>query len=99
MEALYVRQTAVAHADQVSHLQPGEAANAALPPGMNPFTPGGPASGALEALNGEITRQAAMVALIDVFWLMFILTLAVAPLLLLMRKPKAQTSAGEVVVE
>ncbi len=106
MEALYVRQTAVAHADMASHLGPGNPANTNLPPGMNPFLPGGPGSGAgsgggsaLDVLNGEITRQAAMVALIDVFWLMFILTLAVAPLLLIMRKPKAQATAGEVVVE
>jgi DHA2 family multidrug resistance protein len=42
----------------------------------------------LMALNGEITRQAAMVAYIDDFWLMMIVTLAAVPLLALMRNPR-----------
>jgi MFS transporter, DHA2 family, multidrug resistance protein len=42
----------------------------------------------LMALNGEITRQAAMVAYIDDFWLMMIVTLAAVPLLVLMRNPR-----------
>jgi MFS transporter, DHA2 family, multidrug resistance protein len=37
------------------------------------------------ALNAEVTRQAAMVAYIDDFWLLMIVTLASIPLLLLLR--------------
>jgi len=44
--------------------------------------------GGLLALNGEITRQAAMVAYVDAFKMMFIVTLACMPMLLLMRGPK-----------
>jgi DHA2 family multidrug resistance protein len=40
-------------------------------------------------LNGEITRQAAMVAFIDDFKLMMWITLGAVPLLLLLRKPQA----------
>jgi DHA2 family multidrug resistance protein len=37
------------------------------------------------ALNAEVTRQAAMVAYIDDFWLLMVITLASIPLLLLLR--------------
>ena len=39
------------------------------------------------AMNAEVTRQASMIAYLDNFWLMLILTLAVIPLLLLIRPP------------
>jgi DHA2 family multidrug resistance protein len=42
----------------------------------------------LEALNAEITRQANMVAYVDDFRLMFFITLACMPMLLLMRPPR-----------
>jgi len=41
---------------------------------------------AMVLLNAEVTRQAAMVAYIDDFWLMMWITLAAAPLAFLMRK-------------
>jgi MFS transporter, DHA2 family, multidrug resistance protein len=48
----------------------------------------------LAALNAEITRQAAMIAYIDDFKLMMIVTLAAIPLLLLVRKPARQPAAA-----
>ncbi|MES1993097.1 MAG: DHA2 family efflux MFS transporter permease subunit [Pseudomonadota bacterium] len=42
----------------------------------------------LATLNGEITRQAAMIAYVDDFWMMTILTVLVIPLLLLISPPK-----------
>jgi DHA2 family multidrug resistance protein len=36
-------------------------------------------------LNAEITRQAAMVSYIDAFWALFVVTLAMAPMIILMR--------------
>jgi DHA2 family multidrug resistance protein len=94
MEAFNTRQTAVAHADMAAHVQPSNPVFAAgIPPALNPATNGG-----LEALNGEITRQASMVGLIDVFHLMLLLIFALIPLLLLMRSAKSAPST-EVVVE
>jgi DHA2 family multidrug resistance protein len=43
----------------------------------------------LAAINGEVSRQAAMIAYVDVFKLMLILTLACLPLLLFLRKGAA----------
>jgi len=95
MEAFYTRQTAVAHADMAAQVQPGNPVGP-LPPGG----PGGPGGGWLDALNGEITRQASMVGLIDVFKLLLVLTFAIAPLLLIMRKPKAAAaSPAEIAVD
>lgn len=53
----------------------------------------------LEGLNGEITRQATMVAYIDDFKLMLIVTLACIPMLLLLRQPKRKAPAGATHVE
>jgi DHA2 family multidrug resistance protein len=89
MQALDTRQTSVAHADMAAQVQPGNPVFAA---GVGPVD--------LATLNGEITRQAAMVGLIDVFKLMLLLTIAIAPLLLIMRKPKAiAASSAEVAVD
>jgi DHA2 family multidrug resistance protein len=98
MEALDTRQAAVAHADMAGALSPGNPAQSALlPPVGGGAGPG--ASPALDLLNGEITRQASMVALVDVFRLMLLMTICIAPLLLIMRKPRSGPASGEVVVE
>jgi len=76
MEALFVRQSAVAHGDMAAAVQPG-----------NPVQ-GGMGAG-LEGLNGEITRQAAMVGYVDVFRLMFFGSLMIIPLVLFLRPPKS----------
>jgi DHA2 family multidrug resistance protein len=47
----------------------------------------------LTALNAEVTRQATMVAYVDDFRLMFVITIACMPMLLFMRKPKRATGA------
>ncbi|MGH6970656.1 MAG: MDR family MFS transporter, partial [Caulobacteraceae bacterium] len=97
MQAFDTRQTAVAHADMAAHVQPGSPVfNAAMPPAVNPMVGGNPA---LEALNGIITSQASMVALIDVFKLMLIATICLMPLLIFMRQPKTAPARGEVVVD
>jgi DHA2 family multidrug resistance protein len=92
MEALDTQQSAVSHADMAGAISPGNPAQSALVQQMG--------SGAgLEALNGQITAQATMVALVDVFRLMLLMTICVAPLLLIMRKPKTAPPPGEVIVE
>jgi DHA2 family multidrug resistance protein len=47
----------------------------------------------LAALNGLITRQAAMLAYLNDFWLMMLVCLVTLPLLLLLRKPTQKTQA------
>jgi DHA2 family multidrug resistance protein len=43
---------------------------------------------ATAGMHGEVARQALMVAYTDAFWLMFLLSVAVLPVILLMRVPK-----------
>lgn len=47
------------------------------------------------ALNGEITRQASMIAYLDNFQLMMVLTVLTMPLLLLIRQPKKTAQTQE----
>jgi DHA2 family multidrug resistance protein len=94
MQALWVINTSVVHSSLVAHLQPSDPVVAAgLPPAFNMATAAG-----LQALNGEVTRQAAMVGYVDDFRLMMLTTLAVMPLLLVMRKPKLATEAPHAMV-
>jgi DHA2 family multidrug resistance protein len=53
-------------------------------------------------LDREILRQATMVAYVDSYWLLFVMTLGMIPLILLMRSPpqiagadRSPASAGE----
>ena len=82
VQTLLVRNTQTMHATLTEHVttaNPGLLQNVATPE-------------AAAALNNEITRQASMIAYVDDFWLMMILTLCVLPLLLLV-KPPAKTAA------
>ena len=85
VQTLYVRNTQIAHASLAEKISIANPAlhDGAIGAAYNLATPGG-----LAALNGEINRQASMIAYLDDFWLMLILTLAVIPLLLLIRPPK-----------
>jgi DHA2 family multidrug resistance protein len=85
MQTLFTSNSQIVHAQLVEKLTPD---NPILRmPGV-PFDLAAP--GGLAALEGEVGRQAAMVAYIDVFHLMFITTLVVAPLVFLLRKPNDQ---------
>jgi DHA2 family multidrug resistance protein len=87
VEALQTNNVEVVHSGLVGHFAPGSQTLSMLPPALNPSTTAGAA-----ALNAEITRQSAMVAYIDDFKLMVIITVCAAPLLLLMKAPKAQAA-------
>ncbi len=52
----------------------------------------------LELLNLDLTRQAAMIAYINVFWLLGLLSLAVIPLVFILRGQKRETGGEPVVV-
>ena len=85
VQTLLVRNTQIVHAslvEQVNNASPGF-----LDPAIAAFYNLGTSVG-MTSLNLEITRQAAMIAYLDDFWLMLMLTLTVIPMLLLIRPPK-----------
>jgi DHA2 family multidrug resistance protein len=89
MNALIVANTQTMHSSLAARIIPSDAmVRAALPPMFNPSTTAG-----ISALNGEITRQATMVAYVDDFRLMFVITIACMPMLLFMRKPRRAPGA------
>jgi DHA2 family multidrug resistance protein len=85
LQAGVIRESALAHnvlADRTIPSDPTFAA--ALPPLLDPNS----AVGA-EALNGEVTRQATMIGYDVNFALMIAMVIVMAPLLLMLRPPKA----------
>jgi len=84
MNALVVANTQTMHGSLAAKLVPSDSVvRAQLPRMFDPSTAGG-----ITALNNEVTRQASMVAYVDDFRLMFVITIACMPMLLLMRKPR-----------
>jgi DHA2 family multidrug resistance protein len=84
MNALVVANTQTMHASLAGNVVASDAVfRATVPKILDPATTAG-----ITSLNGEITRQASMVAYVDDFRLMFIITIACMPMLLLMRKPR-----------
>jgi DHA2 family multidrug resistance protein len=85
MGAMLVRQGQTVHASLAAHIIPSDpVVRASLAAqALDPAT----AKGAL-ALDAAIVRQAAMIAYLDVFKLMFFVALACAPLLLIVRVPR-----------
>jgi DHA2 family multidrug resistance protein len=84
MQALVVANPQTMHASLAAKVVPTDpVVRSGLPALFNPFSIPG-----LEALNAEITRQATMVAYVDDFRLMFFITIACMPMLLLMRRPR-----------
>ncbi|MDE2355343.1 MAG: DHA2 family efflux MFS transporter permease subunit [Alphaproteobacteria bacterium] len=97
MQALWTSNTSVVHSTLAARIVPSNPViSAALPRALSLTSPMG-----AEALNGEITRQAAMVAYVDDFKVMMIISIAVMPLLVFMRtakmaeRPSAQHMAME----
>jgi DHA2 family multidrug resistance protein len=91
MQAFYTRNVQVVHARLIERLTPDNPM-ARAPYLRAPYSLSN-ASG-IAALNGEVTRQASMVAYIDVFHLMFLITLCVAPVVLLL-SPSDSTAHEE----
>jgi MFS transporter, DHA2 family, multidrug resistance protein len=91
VQALFTRNTQVMHASLAAHITPFVFATHAL------GTYVGRAAEA--ALNGMLTAQAAMIAYLDDFHLMFVMTLLSIPLLLFVRnaRPSARGEANVVV--
>jgi DHA2 family multidrug resistance protein len=84
LQAGVIRQSALAHQVLATHVVPSDPVfRAALPAIMNPDTDLG-----IQALNGEVTRQAAMIGYDTMFSVMIAMILVMGPLLLLLRPPK-----------
>ena len=84
MQAIFTSLNQTVHARLVQNLTPENAnAKAYLPPSALSTTLG------QASLNGEVSRQAAMVAYVDVFHLMFITCILMMPLLLLLKPANA----------
>ncbi|MGO8918315.1 MAG: DHA2 family efflux MFS transporter permease subunit [Stellaceae bacterium] len=86
--AMLAANTQVAHASIAAHITP-YLHGPALPLLWNPHSAAG-----IAALNLEVTRQAAMVAYVDDFILMMVVTLAAVPLIALMRNPRGRAAAA-----
>ena len=88
VQALLTSNTQVVHATLSEHISPFNLA--ARDPGLAAQLA---SPDALAALNAGVTQQAAMIAYLDDFQLMFVLTLVAMPLLLLVRINKAPAKA------
>jgi DHA2 family multidrug resistance protein len=88
VQALLTRGTAAAHADLATHVARGN-------PGLADWSQvmGDPAT-SLAVLNAEVTRQAALIAYVNDFWIMMAVTALAIPLLLLVRPPKRNAAAA-----
>lgn len=86
VQTLLVRNTQIMHASLAEKITIANPvlAEAGISSMFSPATSAG-----LAALNIEVTRQAAMIAYLDDFWMMLLLTLLVLPLLILIKPPKA----------
>jgi DHA2 family multidrug resistance protein len=83
---LLARNQQVSHADLAAHVTANSVPGFDLPAVVDRLP--GIGSGLLEAINGEVSRQALMIAFLDNFYLLTWLMLAFAPLPLLLKKPR-----------
>jgi DHA2 family multidrug resistance protein len=88
VQTLLVRNTQIAHSSLVQTINTAAANSALSNPAYDMAKPAG-----LALLNTEVSRQAAMIAYVDDFKLMLILTLCVIPLLWLIKPPKRKIGA------
>jgi DHA2 family multidrug resistance protein len=90
VQTMLVRNTVAAHAsltERITHANPAWH-NPAVARAYDLSTQSGAA-----LLDSTVTQQAAMIAYIDDFWLMLFLTVAVTPLLLLIRAPESSRTS------
>jgi DHA2 family multidrug resistance protein len=87
-----VRMTQVSHADLAANITQ-QTIPTANPEILQTIGPQGPV--ALAFINGEVTRQALFIAYLDDFKLMMLVTFAVLPLLLLMKRSNQGSGAPQ----
>jgi len=95
MEALFTSNAAVVHSTMAGRIDPADpVVRASLGAMFNPANSSG-----LQALNAEVTRQASMVAYLDDFKLMMVITIGCLPLLLLMRSSRSPREATHAILD
>ncbi|MGE5721592.1 MAG: DHA2 family efflux MFS transporter permease subunit, partial [Sphingomonadales bacterium] len=94
--SLLARNLQTSHADLASRITP--ASTPPIDPGLLGML-GGAGTTVTMLLDAEINRQAAMIAYIDDFYLMMLVTFAALPLVLFMQKPRARRSPPPMVAE
>lgn len=92
--ALLARNTSVSHADIAGTVTP---ASLGFDPSNYAYATG-IVEGGLSWLDGEVTRQAMMIAFLDDFYLMMLVTLCALPLCLLVKGSTAKHERGEPVL-
>jgi len=92
--SLLSHRTSRAHAELALDIHYANPVLQTLPPAFDVATQAG-----LMALNGEVMRQAAMIAYVADFHVMLWITLAAMPLLLLIRKPSRDAAAAGTVID
>lgn len=92
VQTLLVRHTQIAHASIAANLSASSPALAAS--GIDPAK-----AADLIMLNAEVTRQATMIAYVDCFGFMLVMTLLMMPLLLLIRSRRSQDQLAAVSAE
>jgi DHA2 family multidrug resistance protein len=93
-EVFSVRRGAVAHEGLAQHIVPTDPMIRSSLPHLFDGADGG-----LSALNAEVTRQATMIGYDAAFGSMFLISLAILPLLLLMRPAQRGATIVEIAVE
>jgi DHA2 family multidrug resistance protein len=96
LEALFVENTQIVHSRLVEQLRPDNPL-AQAPYLLSPYSLS--TTTGIAALNAEVTRQAQMVAYIDDFKLMMVIALLVAPLVLLLHKPRGVSAPSPAAAE
>ncbi|HZC98321.1 MAG TPA: DHA2 family efflux MFS transporter permease subunit, partial [Bradyrhizobium sp.] len=96
LEALFVENTQIVHSRLVEQLRPDNPL-AQAPYLLSPYSLS--TTTGIAALNAEVTRQAQMIAYIDDFKLMMVIAVLVAPLLLLLHKPRAERAPSSAAAE
>ena len=96
LEALFVENTQIVHSRLVEQLRPDNPL-AQAPYLLSPYSLS--TTTGIAALNAEVTRQAQMVAYIDDFKSMMFIAFLVAPLLLLLHKPRGRSAASPAAAE
>jgi DHA2 family multidrug resistance protein len=95
MEALFTSNAAVVHSTMAGRIDPADpVVRASLGAMFNPANSSG-----LQALNAEVTRQASMVAYLDDFKLMMVITIGCLPLLLIMRSSRSPREATHAILD
>ncbi len=88
IQAGIISQSAMAHSVLAEHVQPSSPVFTSVNPSfMNPDSALG-----IQILNGEVTRQASMIAYDSVFGMMIPMVICMIPLLLFLRPPAAPAS-------